>query len=117
MSLDDPGVGNWFNVYRVLHQPEEQLASAARAAAVESKGELIQVVIEVFVADCPLMGSDEPALSAHVVLGGALTLHDAQGRAIELKRMLADRFHIEHATLEVECHACVDDELHANPHA
>src|SRR5215470_10489161 len=62
LSLDDPGVGDWFNVYRVLHQPEEQLASAARAAAVESKGELIQVVIEVFVADCPLMGSYKPPL-------------------------------------------------------
>jgi hypothetical protein len=64
-SLFEPGrsgVGNWFNVYRVLHQPEEQLASAARAAAVESKGELIQVVIEVFVADGPLMGSYEPPL-------------------------------------------------------
>ena len=26
-----------------------------------------------------------------------------------LKAMLAERFGIEHATLEVECHACVDD--------
>jgi cobalt-zinc-cadmium efflux system protein len=58
-------------------------------------------------------GSEETALSAHVVLGGALTLHDAQERAVELKRMLATQFHIEHATLEVECHACIDDELHA----
>jgi cobalt-zinc-cadmium efflux system protein len=58
-------------------------------------------------------GSEEPALSAHVVLGGELTLHAAQERALELKRMLATRFHIEHSTLEVECHACVDDEAHA----
>lgn len=57
-------------------------------------------------------GSEEAALSAHVVLDGAPTLHDAQLRAGELKRMLADRFHIEHATLEVECHTCVDDETH-----
>jgi cobalt-zinc-cadmium efflux system protein len=57
-------------------------------------------------------GSEQAALSAHVVLEGPLSLHDAQLRAGELKRMLADRFGIEHATLEVECHTCVDDEAH-----
>jgi cobalt-zinc-cadmium efflux system protein len=53
-------------------------------------------------------GSEHAALSAHVVLGETMTLHDAQLRAVELKRMLADRFGIEHATLEVECHECED---------
>ena len=56
-----------------------------------------------------------PALSAHVVLTGPLSLHDAQERATELKAMLAERFGIQHATLEVECHACVEDEVHAVP--
>jgi cobalt-zinc-cadmium efflux system protein len=59
-------------------------------------------------------GSEAAALSAHVVLGGALSLHDAQLRAGELKHMLADRFGIEHTTLEVECHECVEDDVHAN---
>ena len=58
------------------------------------------------------MGSEEPALSAHVVLEGEWTLHDAQLRAGELKHMLIDRFGIEHTTLEVECHACLEDETH-----
>ena len=49
------------------------------------------------------------------MLGGPLSLHDAQERATELKAMLAERFGIEHATLEVECHACVDDHVHARP--
>jgi cobalt-zinc-cadmium efflux system protein len=57
-------------------------------------------------------GSEQAALSAHVVLGGPLSLHDAQLRAGDLKRMLAARFGIEHSTLEVECHACLDDEAH-----
>jgi len=61
------------------------------------------------------LGSERSALSAHVVLAGPLSLHDAQERAIELKAMLADRFGIHHATLEVECHACVDDHVHAVP--
>jgi cobalt-zinc-cadmium efflux system protein len=54
------------------------------------------------------LASDEPALSAHVVLAGEVTLHDAQERGNELKAMLARRFGIEHATLELECHPCDD---------
>jgi cobalt-zinc-cadmium efflux system protein len=61
-------------------------------------------------------GSEQAALSAHVVLGGPLSLHDAQLRAGDLKRMLATRFGIEHSTLEVECHACLDDEAHEHAH-
>lgn len=57
-------------------------------------------------------GSEQAALSAHVVLGGPISLHDAQLRAGELKRMLSSEFGIEHSTLEVECHACLDDEAH-----
>jgi len=61
------------------------------------------------------MGSERPALSAHVVLAGPLSLHDAQERATELKGMLATRFGIQHTTLEVECHACIEDHVHAVP--
>jgi cobalt-zinc-cadmium efflux system protein len=55
------------------------------------------------------LASDVPALSAHVVLRGEVTLHDAQQSGERLKTLLDDRFGIEHATLELECHAC--DEL------
>ena len=59
------------------------------------------------------VGAEHAALSAHVVLSGPLSLHEAQERSVALKQVLAERFGIEHATLEVECHACVDDEVHA----
>ncbi len=52
------------------------------------------------------IGSDLPALSAHVVLADAGTLHEAQERGDALKVMLAQRFGIEHVTLELECHGC-----------
>jgi len=52
------------------------------------------------------LGSELPALSVHVVLDGEPTLHDAQARGSALKVMLAERFGIEHATLELECHDC-----------
>jgi cobalt-zinc-cadmium efflux system protein len=62
------------------------------------------------------MGSEQPALSAHVVLTGPLSLHEAQLRAGALKEMLSAEFGIDHATLEVECHACVEDEAHEHAH-
>jgi cobalt-zinc-cadmium efflux system protein len=52
------------------------------------------------------LASDTPALSGHVVLRGGMSLHDAQERAKQLKTMLSERFGIEHATLELECHPC-----------
>ena len=52
------------------------------------------------------LGSETPALSAHVVLEGERTLHDAQVTSAEVKSMLATRFEIVHATIEVECHPC-----------
>ena len=61
------------------------------------------------------VASDEPALSAHVVLAGEVTLHQAQERGDDLKAMLAERFGIDHATLELECHPC-DDPLTAGTH-
>jgi cobalt-zinc-cadmium efflux system protein len=52
------------------------------------------------------IGSETPALSAHVVLAGEQTLHDAQTAGDRLKALLAHDFGIEHATLELECHEC-----------
>lgn len=54
------------------------------------------------------LASDVPALSAHIVLEGELSLHDAQGKGDEIKLMLDKRFGISHATLELECHDCED---------
>jgi cobalt-zinc-cadmium efflux system protein len=50
--------------------------------------------------------SESTALSAHVVLEGQPTLHQAQARGDRLKGALAERFSILHATLELECHEC-----------
>jgi len=55
------------------------------------------------------LASDVPALSAHVVLRGEVSLHDAQASGDRLKAVLEDRFGISHATLELECHPCADD--------
>ncbi len=52
------------------------------------------------------LASDVPSLSGHVVLRHDLSLHDAQLLGDQLRARLAERFGIQHATLELECHAC-----------
>jgi len=62
------------------------------------------------------LASDEPALSAHVVLAGEVTLHEAQERGDGLKAMLAHRFGIGHSTLELECHPCDEPQTATHQH-
>jgi cobalt-zinc-cadmium efflux system protein len=52
------------------------------------------------------LASDVPAMSAHVVLRGEVSLHDAQTSGDRLKALLERRFGITHTTLELECHPC-----------
>ena len=77
-------------------EPDEVRAALAADAAVEA----------VHHVHLWSLASDEPSLSAHVVLRGEVTLHEAQEHGNELKAMLAARFGIQHSTIELECHAC-----------
>jgi cobalt-zinc-cadmium efflux system protein len=60
------------------------------------------------------LASDVRAMSAHVILGGERDLHDAQQQGERLKAMLLERFSIEHATLELECHPCTPSDGHSD---
>ena len=65
------------------------------------------------------LASDVPALSAHVVLEGERTLHDAQTSGERLKAMLENSYGISHSTLEFECHPCEtspDESAHGTVH-
>ncbi len=48
--------------YRLLDEPIEEFASAFGFAAVETEGELVQLVVQMFVAHGALMGAQQPAL-------------------------------------------------------
>lgn len=54
------------------------------------------------------IASDKAALSAHVVIGGEVTLHEAQVEGDRIRTKVLERFGIEHTTFELECHACGD---------
>jgi cobalt-zinc-cadmium efflux system protein len=55
------------------------------------------------------LASDVPALSAHVVINGEISLHQAQLEGDRLRTKVLDTFGIEHTTFELECHACEDE--------
>jgi cobalt-zinc-cadmium efflux system protein len=55
------------------------------------------------------LASDVPALSAHVVINGDVTLHQAQLEGDRLRSKVFARFGIDHTTFELECHDCEDD--------
>lgn len=59
------------------------------------------------------LASDVTAFSGHVVLDEGTSLHDAQAEGERIKAMLSERFNIEHATLELECHSCATE---SEPH-
>lgn len=50
------------------------------------------------------------AVSAHLLIAGQPSLVKAQSVAETAKAVLAERFAIVHATLELECESCVDDD-------
>lgn len=56
------------------------------------------------------LSSDLRALSAHVILDGHPSLEEAQAVGTLVKQALTVPFRIAHATLELECEGCVDDE-------
>lgn len=58
------------------------------------------------------LASHMPALSAHVVIAGEPTLHEAQLEGDRIRTAVLDRFGIEHITFELECHACEPDGSH-----
>jgi cobalt-zinc-cadmium efflux system protein len=55
------------------------------------------------------LASEVPALSAHVVINGEISLHEAQLEGNRLRAKVLERFGIEHTTFELECHACEPD--------
>jgi hypothetical protein len=49
------------------------------------------------------------AMSAHLVLSGHPTLEEAQVVGDRVRATIGPRFGIAHATLELECEACVQE--------
>ncbi len=55
------------------------------------------------------LGQERASVTAHVVVNGQPSLHQAQDQLGILSTALADRFGVIHATLQLECHPCEDE--------
>ena len=80
-------------------------------AALRTALEEVPGVAEIHDLHVWALGSKEPVLTAHLVLGGVLVQPDVVRQAAA--DVLATRFHIEHATLQVEAQACDSHGGHA----
>ncbi|HTO01597.1 MAG TPA: cation diffusion facilitator family transporter [Microthrixaceae bacterium] len=54
--------------------------------------------------------TEQTALTAHLTMADEVDLHQAQIAANKGREVLAEKFGITHATLEIECHECVEPE-------
>jgi cobalt-zinc-cadmium efflux system protein len=54
------------------------------------------------------LDAEHAAVSAHVVINGERTVHQSQEDADRLRAILRERFGIDHATLQIECHPCAE---------
>jgi cobalt-zinc-cadmium efflux system protein len=55
------------------------------------------------------LGGSRVSVTAHVVVDGARSVHDAQAIVDDLRHVLASERSITHSTLQLECHPCGDD--------
>ena len=56
------------------------------------------------------LGQQRSSVTAHVVMTGQPTLHEAQDRLGTLTTALTDHLGVSHATIQLECHPCDDED-------
>ncbi|MEL7208524.1 MAG: cation diffusion facilitator family transporter [Actinomycetota bacterium] len=54
------------------------------------------------------LGQQRTSVTAHVVVEGAQTVHEAQQRTMALNHVLEHDLGVDHATIQLECHPCDD---------
>ena len=54
------------------------------------------------------LGGGELSVTAHIVVDGSCSVHDAQDVVDHLNGVLVEEYAISHSTLQVECHPCDD---------
>ncbi|MGD0982371.1 MAG: cation diffusion facilitator family transporter [Acidimicrobiales bacterium] len=89
----------------LLESTPPDLDVAALASAISG----IEGVTAVHDLHCWSLSSEVRALSAHVVLDGHPSLEEAQVVGERVKLSVQNRFHVAHATLEMECEPCAED--------
>lgn len=56
------------------------------------------------------LGQDRPSVTAHVVVSGESSVHDAQDQVGNLSTALHEQLNVAHSTIQIECHPCSDED-------
>lgn len=80
-----------------------QAVSAAAVERVLLSGDAVTRVHHIHITP---LGQQRTSVTAHVVVDGAQTLHDAQQRVDILTEVLTRELPVSHVTLQLECHPC-----------
>jgi hypothetical protein len=81
-------------LHSLLGQAIEQFVARGRRTTVESKGELVEIIIQVMVSDRTLMGAEQPSLQQrdHVTRVGAESVILENAGGIKLLKLPLERF-------------------------
>ncbi len=77
--------------------------SAAEVKRVLLSGDAVTRVHHIHISP---LGQQRTSVTAHVVLEGNFTLHEAQRQVDELTDVLTAELPVSHVTLQIECHPC-----------
>ncbi len=61
-ALDHAVIGGGRRTHGLLHETEEELATAFRPPAIEAKREFVQIIVEMTALNATLKRSEEPSL-------------------------------------------------------
>lgn len=104
-----------FQAYKLLRQAIDVLLESTPAdvdlAALAEALRLVPGVDDVHDVHVWSLSSEMRALSAHILVTGHPSLEDAQRVGERAKVVVGTRFSIAHATLELECEACHDEQV------
>ncbi len=77
--------------------------SAAEVKQVLLSGDAVTRVHHIHISP---LGQQRTSVTAHVVIEGNFTLHEAQRQVDDLTAVLTEELPVSHVTLQIECHPC-----------
>lgn len=101
----------WRLIRHAVDELLDKAPAAVTPAAVRAALSDLHGVQDVHHVHTRPLGSGKVSVTAHVVVDGEQSLHDAQAHIGAVSTALAERLGVAHTTLQLECHDC-EDETH-----
>ncbi len=100
----------WYLLHGAIAELLDRAPSAVSAEAVAQILRSQPGVLDVHHIHVRPLGQSRTSVTAHVVVDGTQSLHDARQRTKELSEVLSDDLRVDHSTLQLECVHSADNE-------